>query len=215
MPKGGGSKGWFKHNLVAKNELMNDYGFAGEIDEVEFVFSETGKQTINDRIAKRIQSEFRVSWRKIHEVRMRTGTKERPGFCSDISMTGAKLRVREKLEMRDEVRMTLLVRKDYLPADYPVLTLEAHVIWCDRAKTKNPKPRFDAGITFKELNMEDKERLTMIVLGKLDDIIPGPSEVEDVPPPIPGVDSSRSVASEPMAEKQNAPQPDVLEDFEL
>lgn len=186
IPQGGGMRGWFQNRGVAVNEQMNQYRYHEAVDAMVFRVAGAEDAVANRRGAERKDVGLRVRWCTGH------GEPTEPGSCRDLSLTGIGVRVRHELRPDAVVTVRLMHRPDLIDEGQAVLTLAGRVRWCAPVNPRVANPRYDAGIAFEETSVDDTERLSLILTGRVERLLPRQDAEEDADRP-PGVDPGRQL----------------------
>ena len=194
IPQGGGSRGWINDSLVAANEKGNGYNFSSVFKKVKFFFDIEAEERDETRSADRLPVNLHVQWALEGE------NEEHPGYCRDLSDTGAQIRIRETVIKDTRIAMTLLARRKPKETPMEVLNLVGTVVWCRLAKVSLGNTRFDAGVHFDPLGEEDNYKLMMVLGGRALELLPplelnGEEEEDPDKPIVPGIDTSRLLRS--------------------
>jgi c-di-GMP-binding flagellar brake protein YcgR len=84
-------------------------------------------------------------------------------FCLDLSMRGAKLRVRQALQPDEIIVISYFRQKADVEHDEPLATMQAKVLHCTPAGGSKESPRFYAGIEFVDLEIAAKEAIARLM----------------------------------------------------
>ena len=171
IPQGGGSRGWHDNQGVARNEMPNQYRYREVIDEVQYKLSGLEQAVwVNNRGEERKQVKMHVRY-GIDE-----GLQPQPGLCLDISLTGAKIRVGKALKEDSPIQLDFVVRDDILRSESSFLVLDGKVVWNKSVNPHFRNPRYDCGIEFDEMELEQKERLSKVLMDQIADLLHEDSE---------------------------------------
>lgn len=166
IPRGGGSRGWFEHSLVAKTERPNRYRYHEAVDTLGFRSS---------ALEETVRAENRGAERKEMKMQVRYGLDDRraplPGLCLDISLTGAKIRIGHDLKSDTAVQVSFVRRDDIIGTEQQFLSLQGTVMWCKSVNLRFRSPRYDCGIEFTEMAIDNKERLSKVLTDRVDELL--------------------------------------------
>lgn len=158
IPASGGTRGWFQNSGVLQVEYPNNYRYQEAIDVDAFSQSSIDVlQESHERNSKRFEMPQPI---KIHTDQ---DEKIHPGFCVDISMTGAKIRVRRKFEVDSAVLFTLCTPRTRDEEEQALFTLDAFVRWCKMASKARNTVRYYCGLQFEPMDLPSKEALANIM----------------------------------------------------
>ncbi len=170
MPIGGGSRGWHKNAGVARNERAGGYGYSHAIDEAGFAHS---------GLEQRIRTNLRGAERKTVRMQVRYARGEdestTPGLCLDISLTGAKIRIGQKLRQGTAVNLSFVERNEVTGDEVAFLALSGTAVWSTSVDKHFRVQRYDCGLQFDSLDLATKERLLLVLNDRVQDLI-GDSE---------------------------------------
>ncbi|MEE8435704.1 MAG: PilZ domain-containing protein [bacterium] len=168
IPKGGGSRGWYKHEGVAKTERGNNYRFGEAIDADGYrEVALEQKVLINMRGAERKEVKIQVRF-------MSGDAPPFPAVCLDISLTGARIRVGRKFPPQEAIQITVVHRDERYGTVNPLMVLEAKVVWCKSIDLRFKVQRYDCGVHFDEMPLDTKERLTLVLTDRFKELIAQP-----------------------------------------
>lgn len=166
IPKGGGSRGWYANEGVAKTERMNNYGYSQAIDENRFRSS---------GLENKVRLNLRGAERREVRLQLRYGIDGTanlvPALCLDVSLTGAKIRIGRTL--RDGMVLFLIfVQRDEMDGTTtPFLQIRGEVMWCKSVDPNFKVQRFDCGLRFVEMSLDEKEGLSKVMMDRVDELV--------------------------------------------
>ena len=174
IPKGGGSRGWYKQEGVAKTERGNNYRYGEAIDA-------DGYREV--ALEHKVFHNMRGAERKPVKIQVRLLSGDAspyPAVCLDISLTGARIRVGKKFSPDEAIQISVVDRDERYGTVNPLMMLDAKVIWCRSIDLRFKVQRYDCGVEFNEMNLDTKERLTLVLTDRFEDLIAQPlPETED------------------------------------
>ena len=168
IPKGGGSRGWYKQEGVAKTERGNNYRYGEAIDA-------DGYREV--ALEQKVLINMRGAERKPVKIQVRFASGDVPPFpavCLDISLTGARIRVGRKFPPEEAIQITVVHRDERYGTVEPLLVLDAKVVWCKSIDLRFKVQRYDCGVEFDEMALDAKERLTLVLTDRFKDLIAQP-----------------------------------------
>ncbi len=158
IPASGGTRGWFENSGVPVVEHPNRYRFNEAIDEQAFRQSSLDRiQESHRRSAKRFQVALPV------RIRIGAAGEEQPGFCVDVSLNGAKLRVRSELAPGTVLRVVFCSPRERGGVSDELFTVTATVRWCSLATTARNTVRYFTGMEFEPMDLPTKEAMAKLV----------------------------------------------------
>ena len=161
IPLGGGMRGWYENSGVPNAEAPNHYRFR------EALHANAFKATILERIEtfnRRDSQRFKVDLWVRHSNPAHPDLKMTlRAFCIDLSLRGAKLRVREPMEANETIIISFFQQKADIDTDTPLATMEAKVLHCRPAGGRSESPRYYIGVEFVELEIAAKEALSRLM----------------------------------------------------
>lgn len=158
IPIGGGTRGWFENSGVSLVEDPNNYRFFEAIDEDAFRrHSIETVQKLNVRASKRFESALPI------RISTDDGVSEEPGFCLDLSITGAQLRTRQDFEQESLMQITISTPRDSGEEKRDIVTVPAKVMWCTVATQTRNTVRYLCGIQFEPMGLPEQQALATLL----------------------------------------------------
>jgi hypothetical protein len=169
MPKGGGSQGWYENRGVARTEQGNRYRYHEAVDALGFRHAEVEQQVwINNRGAERKEVRIQVRYR------LDPDTPPLPGLCLNISLTGAMIRIGRQLKPGLAVNLLFVEREELRGEERSLLSLDGAVVWSRSVDPRFRNPRYDCGLKFDPLDISAKERLSLVLTDRMDQLLDDP-----------------------------------------
>ncbi len=150
---------------MARNELGNNYRYQDAVDAVGFRDVAVEHMVhVNLRGAER--KEVRM------QVRYASGdTAPFPAICLDLSLTGAKIRVGRKLSDDEMIHLTYVQRDESIGGEQAFLQLPARVAWSKPVDPRFRNPRYDTGLEFLDVSIDQKERISRVMMGEMEELL--------------------------------------------
>ena len=165
VPKGGGSRGWFENQGVAHTEQGNGYRFHQAVDER--VYNPDGVEQVYEEERDTDRREMKV------HVLFRTGAESQDlsGLCVDISLTGAKVRIKQPLRAGTPVTLQFVDRDGYTGDREVLCNVKGKARWNSAINPRLRSTRHEVGIKFDDMTAEAMEAITMLQTGKYDRLV--------------------------------------------
>ena len=168
IPKGGGSRGWYEQDGVAKAERGNNYRYG------EAIYL-AGYRDV--ALEHQVFINMRGAERKTVKIQVRFVSGDAPPFpavCLDISLTGARIRVGKMFPPREAIQIIMVERDERYGKVSPLIVLEAKVVWCKSIDPRFKVQRYDCGVSFDEMALDTKERLTLVLTDRFKELTAQP-----------------------------------------
>ena len=173
IPQGGGSRGWYENQGVAKTEKSNQYRYQEVIDQ-------TGYRDVD--VEHKIHVNLRGAERKELRMQVRFSLDEhevpQPALCLDLSLTGVRIRLSRRFRQAQPIYLTFIHRDDIQGIVTPLIHVQATVAWCREVDPTFKNPRYDLGLEFSEMTIDIKEKVSKLMMDRIDELL-----AEAPPPP--------------------------------
>ena len=163
IPLSGGSRGWYENSAVPANETRNRYLFGEALESSAF------KQTILERIEtfnRRASQRYKVELWARHSIPGHNSQEPAEhAFCTDLSVTGACLRVRRPFEIGQPLAVAFYRKQADMKHGLALTSLQAIVRNTRSAGGSPDSPRHYAEIQFQDISIESKEVIANLLAG--------------------------------------------------
>lgn len=158
IPLGGGTQGWFRNNGVMDVEEPNNYRFHEAVDEEAFrLRAIDGIKAENRRTSKRSPAALPV------RIRYENESDEEPAFCVDLSISGAKLRTRRKVDPDEPLHLTITSSRESDAEPRDLVAMAAKARWCEVATARGSTVRYVCGVQFEPLDLPAQKALAELL----------------------------------------------------
>ena len=161
IPLSGGQRGWFDNSGVLKSEADNRYRFREAVDADSFKHKILERiETFNRRDSDRYQVEL---WVRHSDPAHPDLSVTHRAYCMDLSLRGAKLRVRTDIPAGEVIAVSFFQQKVDADEGTPLATALAAVQHNHPAGGAPDNPRFYLGIEFVDLDIATKETIATLM----------------------------------------------------
>jgi hypothetical protein len=161
IPLSGGMRGWYENSGVPNNEAPNHYRYRDALQSDAFKSTILERiETFNRRDSNRVRVDLWVKHSNPAHPDLKMTLR---AYCVDLSLHGAKLRVRHALEDNEVIVISFFRQKADIENDEPLATTQAKVLHCRPAGGSAESPRFYIGVEFLDMEIAAKEAVARLM----------------------------------------------------